>query len=84
MSLRDQALLVMSAGINVRNLDPMDVFLLAAKIIADEPLRQVALLDMNLACMPKGTRTEILRSWPESERRALRERITGVIQIGKK
>jgi hypothetical protein len=35
MSVSDWIKICLSAGVNVRNMDPMDVYLAAAKILAD-------------------------------------------------
>lgn len=71
-----------AAGFDVRSMDPTTCYLLAGKIIQDEPLRQLALKETR-SVMPAGLRAEMLRELPESERIALRERVSGVVQIKK-
>jgi hypothetical protein len=82
LSLRDHAYLVASAGIDIRPLTPLEVYMLAGRILQDEPLRQVVVMSGNI--LKPGTRVKVLRSWPESERAKLRERVLGVIQMERK
>jgi|GEM_PF-4039584 len=73
MSLRENAHLLAAAGIDFRTLDPMDCYLLAEKIINDRELTEAS--RPQFAALPKGIRAQILQSWPENKRAALRERI---------
>lgn len=84
MALRDWINLCDAAGFPVMRMTPGEVYMLAQKIIADEQLRIVAIMFLDHGILQKGTRAKILRGWPESERVALRERVTGVVQIGAK
>jgi hypothetical protein len=80
LSLRDWAILVHAAGIDVRQLDPMTVYLIAGKIIQDRELTVVALsLYGEGSQLPKGARAKVLQSWPSSERLAFRDRVLGVV-----
>jgi hypothetical protein len=77
VSLLQWAVLCTAAGIDVRPMDPMDCYTVAGKIIHDETLRQAT---FKLG----GSRADVLRGWSESERAALRERISGVVVIHSK
>jgi len=58
--------LCVAAGFNIRNMEPMEVYLTAGKIMRDDEVRRSA---------------EGLKSWPEAKRIALRERVAGVVQF---
>jgi hypothetical protein len=103
MSLRQWVDLCGAAGINVRNMDEMDVFLTAGRILNDRELTArclafvghgdhkeiLRLWKLGDASNPNrvgghlgsGTREEVLEAMPAQERLALRERVTGVVQI---
>lgn len=80
MSVRQWAVLVATAGIDIRVLDSMEVFLLAGKILRDPELDKCVRKHIH-SVAPKGLREEILVSWSEAERAALRERISGVLPM---
>jgi hypothetical protein len=103
MSMQDWIGLCTAAGINVRNMDEMDVFLTAGRILNDreltarclafvghgdhkEILRLWKLGDANNpnrvgGHLGSGTRDEVLEAMPVQDRLALRERVTGVVQM---
>jgi hypothetical protein len=68
-----------AAGINVRNMELLDVYLTAGKIINDEPLRLRAMAFRNGSVLPKGSRVDAIKEMTPDERRALRERVTGIV-----
>lgn len=70
-----------AAGINIRNMELIDVYLTAGKILRDEELSRECVKYLKGAVMPSGTREFVLNSWPEASRRALRERVAGVVQF---
>jgi hypothetical protein len=73
--------LCLAAGINIRNMEPMDVYLTACRILDDVELRKAAEKYLKGAVMPQGARKFVLNSWPEAKRIALRERVVGVVQF---
>jgi hypothetical protein len=84
MSLLSDATLCSAAGFNIGQMTPPELYTLAGKILVDETLRQNAVLFLDGSVLQPGTRAKILRSWPESERMKLRERVTGVVQMEKR
>lgn len=81
MSIVMSAQLCTAAGFDVRSMNPMDVYLLAGKILHDTELTEVSVSLHGSSQLPSGARTQVLKSWPASERAKLRERVSGVIQI---
>lgn len=81
MAMSDWAEMCVAAGINIRNMEPMDVYLTAGNILRDEELRLECLKHLNGSVLPVGVRAEVLKSWPEAKRIALRERVAGVVQF---
>jgi hypothetical protein len=72
MSMSDWVQLCMAAGINVRNIGPMDVYMVSGKIINDSAL--------TAASIGQGiSRVQALKAMSSAERVALRERVTGVV-----
>ena len=86
MSLHQWAQLCMAAGINVRNLQPIDVYHLSGKIIEDSLLTSKARELSPGAVLQPGVREQVLVAMTPEERAALRERVTGVVpfRVGKK
>jgi hypothetical protein len=76
MSMGDWAKLVTAAGVNVRNMEPIEVYQMAGKILTD---RRV--LDLTLAS--QTSRECVMLNMSLDERAALRERISGVIGINR-
>ena len=76
MSVRQWASLCASAGFDIRSMGGFEVYELAGKIVRDEPLRVAWLAG-------GGSREQVLVSWPESERAALRARILGSLELEK-
>jgi hypothetical protein len=79
MSLGTWAKLCTGAGINVRNLQPMDVYQIAGKILSDTLLTERALQFREGAISGEGARERALAAMTPEERLALRERVTGVV-----
>lgn len=77
MSMAQWVELCTAVGINVRNLELMDVFQLGGKIMRDDLLfkKQVG---------SGKTSIEVIAEMSQAERVSLRERVTGVIQFRKK
>jgi hypothetical protein len=73
--------LCLAAGINIRNMEPIDVYLTACKILDDVELRKAAEKYLKGAILPMGTSAFVMNSWPEAKRIALRERVAGVVQF---
>lgn len=73
-----------AAGINVRNMELLDVYLTAGKIINDEPLRLRALAFLNGSVLPAGSRVDAIKKMTPQERLALRESASGVVTFKKK
>jgi len=72
MSMSDWIQMCMAAGINPRNIGPMEVYELAGKIINDSAL--------TAASIGQGiSRIQALKEMSSDERVALRERVTGVV-----
>jgi hypothetical protein len=82
MAIRNWALLCAAAGIDIRGLDAMVVYLLAGKILNDTQLTRAVVKNLVGSVAPMGLRAKILATWSDAERTALRERISGVVQIG--
>jgi hypothetical protein len=79
--MQSEVELCKAAGIDVARMTPMDVFLLASRIISDPELTKKALaLPRDCALMADGDRTFILNAMTVSERAALRDRVMGVLQ----
>jgi len=83
MSIREWASLCSAAGINVRNLEPMDVYVLAGKIINDSELTEKARELCPGSMLREGIRVKALSAMRPDERIALRERVTGVVPFRK-
>ena len=83
MSIRQWAILCGSAGIDIRSLDSMECYMLAGKILRDAELEADVRKYAGCAA-PADLRQKILHSWSETQRAALRERISGVLQIEKR
>lgn len=81
MSMKLWAEMCVAAGINIRNMEPIDVYLMGGKIMRDEILRKAALVRLEGSVLPEGSSVEVLKSWPEAKRIALRERVAGVVQF---
>jgi len=79
MSLQDWAKLCAAAGINVRNLQPLDVYQLSGKIINDALLTGKVRQMFPGAALPAGAREKVLSAMSPEERAALRDRVTGVL-----
>jgi hypothetical protein len=61
MSMRQWASLCNAAGINVRNLELIDVYLIAGKILNDEVLGKRTVAEhLNHAVLPAGSRETVL------------------------
>jgi hypothetical protein len=72
MSMQDWVSLCTAVGINVRNMEPMDVYLVAGNIIRDQQLTDIERrFDFDL----RGA----IKTLTADERLALRERATGVV-----
>jgi hypothetical protein len=78
--------LCIELGIPVRDMDLMDVYLTAGRIIQDEVLRQKALKYMNpeLAFLPAGARKQAIEDMTPIERKELQERVLGVLPMRRK
>jgi hypothetical protein len=63
--------LCVAVGFDVARMQPMDVFLLAGKILGDEAFRKYRAAGGSAASLTPAQRT------------ALRERVTGVVQLPK-
>ena len=83
MSMGNWVELCTAAGINVRNMELLDVYLTAGKILNDEPLRQRATAFLNGSVLPPGSRVDAIKQMSPSERLALRERVTGIVPFRK-
>lgn len=74
MAISDWIQMCMAAGINVRNLGPLEVYELCGKIINDSALTE--------ASIGQGiSRVQAMKEMSPEERVALRERVTGVVQF---
>jgi len=80
MAIREWAVLCASAGVDVRTLNSFDVYMLAGRIIND-PQLNADVRKYAGSVAPKGLREKILATWSAVDRAALRERISGVLQI---
>ena len=86
MSLHDDEVLVRAAGFNPDRMQPVELYLLAGKIIQDRPLfglvvarqkRSPAIPQMP-AFIPADACEQVLRDMTPRDRQLLRERVTGV------
>jgi hypothetical protein len=65
-----------AADIKVRNMQPLDVYLIAGKILNDPELTKRAVAEqLSGAVLPAGSRETVLLDMTEGERAALRERV---------
>jgi hypothetical protein len=81
MSMQDWIGLCTAAGINVRNMDEMDVYLTAGRILNDRELAAKTLEHCGGGHMYAGARADVLKAMSAQERLAIRERVTGVVQM---
>ena len=77
--MRMETEIVQASGINARNCNPLEIFLLARAIIHDEAIvRQWPRFAVG-SRIPMGTTVLALQSLSESERAALRERVSATV-----
>ena len=81
MSLQQWAKLCAVAGVLTRDLDSLDIYLLAGRILSDETVRQHALKYIVDNVMPQGARMRAIANITETDRIALRERVVGVLKF---
>jgi hypothetical protein len=79
--MKDSVDLVLTCGIDASTMDPMDIYMMAGKVLQDEPLRQAALKFLNGSVLEMDAYARAVAGMTPTERVALRERVTGVVQL---
>jgi hypothetical protein len=73
--MRMQMELCIELGIPVRDMNFMDVFLLAGRILQDDVVRKKALKYLQGSVLPMGSSKQAIQDMTDAERRALLERV---------
>lgn len=73
--------LVRACGIDVSTMDPMDIYMMSGKVLFDEQLRQATLKFIVGSVLEMDGYSKAIAGMTPAERIALRERITGVVQL---
>ena len=79
MSIKQWVEICEDSGIDTTRMGPLDVYLVAGKLIQDDLVTKRALKFLRGAILPAGARLKVIQEMTLEEREALRERVSGKV-----